>query len=209
MSILETRILNMAQIDSVLAEYLAECDELIQQVAASLRLVERAEYTADTIDSIYRDIHTVKGSAQLFGFMIIGDIGHAMETSLDPVRREKRAPDASHLEMLHRGLDAIEKAAAAIRRGEDPVADSSLKTLIDSLAHTHSHLPHSAELKLSRESAPIAALESTLSKTTEIPTPVKSAAPAPLTAPNPVASPAPEAKADAKADAETNSSIRV
>jgi two-component system, chemotaxis family, sensor kinase CheA len=55
----------MPQIDSVIAEYLAECDEILQRVANSLRLVEKNEWTADTVDSIYRDIHTLKGSAQI------------------------------------------------------------------------------------------------------------------------------------------------
>ncbi|RZA07598.1 MAG: hybrid sensor histidine kinase/response regulator [Proteobacteria bacterium] len=218
MSPLETRIPNMAQIDSVLAEYLAECDELIQRVAASLRSVEKSEHTADTIDSIYRDIHTVKGSAQLFGYLLIGDIGHAMETSLDPVRREKRAPGSHHLELLHRGLDAIEKAAAAIRRGEDPVADAQLAKLIAELATTHAP---AGELRLGRESAAIAAVESALSPRNEARAPAMDiakpipAALAPAPAPAPAAPAEPkqdtkaEAKTESKADAEATSSIRV
>lgn len=227
----------MPQIDSVIAEYLAECDEILQRVANSLRLVEKNEWTADTVDSIYRDIHTLKGSAQLFGYLCIGDIGHAMETSLDPVRREKRAPSALHLEALFRGLDAVERAAAAIRRGEDPQAGPEQNSLIASLVAAISPADKiSAELSLGRESAPLGPelkarthIDSPVQKvaasrplpaaataapahqtpTPSVPAPV-AAASAPAATPHPAASFSNAPSGENKTgDGESNSSIRV
>lgn len=49
--------------ESVMGEFLAECDEILQRVSSALPQLEKENYAPDVIDSIYRDIHTLKGSA--------------------------------------------------------------------------------------------------------------------------------------------------
>lgn len=105
--------------ESALSEYLAECGELIQSVSASLEALKTGKSSQDRIDSIYRDIHTFKGSAQLFGFQRIGEVAHAMETSLDPVRRGRIALTGVLVEALYGCLDAVEKMVEAVRTREN------------------------------------------------------------------------------------------
>ena len=106
-------------LDSALNEYFAECDELIQRVSESLQLIEKSVHNAETLDSVYRDIHTLKGSSQLFGYKQIGEVAHAMESSLDPIRKKKRKPDPALVEAIFKCLDVIEQMIAAVKANEE------------------------------------------------------------------------------------------
>jgi two-component system chemotaxis sensor kinase CheA len=138
-------------IDSVVAEYLAECEELTQRVGNNLRNLQKSPASAEILDSIYRDIHTVKGSAQLFGYSTIGNIGHAMESSFEPIRDQGRTPTGKHFESLFLCLDVVEQAMIAIRTGEEaslaPLAASVIGILEASCAAASAELiPEAAPL---------------------------------------------------------------
>ncbi|MBX9838954.1 MAG: chemotaxis protein CheA, partial [Silvanigrellaceae bacterium] len=53
------------------------------------------------------DIHTIKGSAQLFGFSKMGNIAHIMESCLDPLRKEKIKLSQKLLDSIYIGIDFI------------------------------------------------------------------------------------------------------
>ena len=55
-------------------EFVAECEEIVERVASALQAIERKEFSKDLIDGLYRDIHTLKGSAYLFSFKSLGDV---------------------------------------------------------------------------------------------------------------------------------------
>ncbi|NJL24674.1 MAG: hypothetical protein HC902_05565, partial [Calothrix sp. SM1_5_4] len=103
--------------DGALQEYFSECSELTQRVSEHLQALERGEYSADLIDSIYRDIHTIKGSSQLFGFKPIAEITHVMESSLDPIRKSGGVPERRLIQALFRCLDAVEEIVSAVQSG--------------------------------------------------------------------------------------------
>jgi two-component system, chemotaxis family, sensor kinase CheA len=67
-------------------EFYSEVNESIDRISSSLLKVEGTEVSKDLIDSIYRDIHSVKGAVQLFGLQAAGTLAHAMENSLENVR---------------------------------------------------------------------------------------------------------------------------
>ena len=117
-------------LDPVLHEYFAECEELSERVSQSLQLIEKGQSSADLIDSIYRDIHTLKGSSQLFGFKAIGDLGHAMESSLDPVRRNSLLPSPRQHELLFQSLDLIVSMIKALKNSSEEDFTNRVNSLI-------------------------------------------------------------------------------
>lgn len=73
------------QSDEDLADFISECRELIDEVAEAL--VENKDgLSHDVIHGLYRSLHTIKGSAQLFGFHQLSYLTQAMEGALEPVR---------------------------------------------------------------------------------------------------------------------------
>ena len=122
--------------DPNLLEYFSECDEIIQRLSDQIRTLEKMTSGHIDVDQIYRDIHTLKGTSQLFGFQHIGQIGHVMETCLDPVRKGRILPHQKLIDALYRCLTAIEKILASLRakRADDfgNLLYASIPELMDS-----------------------------------------------------------------------------
>lgn len=98
----------------VLNEYIAETREMCERVSLNLGLVEKSQHKQETLNSIYRDIHSVKGTSQLFGFQNVSSVSHAMESMLDPIRNQVFKINAAILDALYTGLDMINKLINSI-----------------------------------------------------------------------------------------------
>ncbi|MGE3609339.1 MAG: chemotaxis protein CheW [Bacteriovoracaceae bacterium] len=90
-------------------EFFAECEEILQRVSLTLTNLEEGGLKQDDIDSLYRDVHTMKGSAQLFGFQSISLIAHAIEASLEPVRKNKIHLDKYFVDLIFKCLDLVDR----------------------------------------------------------------------------------------------------
>jgi two-component system, chemotaxis family, sensor kinase CheA len=119
--------------DALLGEFISECEEITGRVSQNLSAFEKNEFSPEMLDSLYRDMHTFKGSSQLLGFKELGELAHAMETSLDPIRRNKRAPSARLLEALFHCLDLIDKIVKAIQTNASYNMTNELERAIPAL----------------------------------------------------------------------------
>ncbi len=102
--------------EAAFQEYLEECQEMLDRISTNLTDIQKNGLNKDLLASIYRDIHTIKGSAQLFGFLKIGRLAHALETCLDPVRKEKLLLKKDLIDCIFIGLDYIEIALESIKK---------------------------------------------------------------------------------------------
>jgi two-component system chemotaxis sensor kinase CheA len=57
--------------DGVLNEFISEGEEILHRVSDLLQKIEKGGSTNEFIGAIYRDVHTLKGNSQLFGFQKI------------------------------------------------------------------------------------------------------------------------------------------
>lgn len=103
--------------DSSLAEYISECKEILMRVNNVLAELERGTSADNLIDGLYRDFHTLKGSSQLFGFLQIGQIAHALEASFGPIRRYKTSVQAAFIDQIYNSLDLIDRMIKSIAEG--------------------------------------------------------------------------------------------
>jgi two-component system, chemotaxis family, sensor kinase CheA len=93
--------------EAALNEFFTECEEIIQRVSHALGKLETSPSDKELLDSLYRDMHTIKGTAQLFGFKNIALISHAIEACLEPIRQRKITLDQSISDILYESLDLI------------------------------------------------------------------------------------------------------
>lgn len=112
--------------ESAFAEFFAECEEILQRVTQVLTQFETSQIDQDSIDGVYRDIHTLKGTSQLFGFKSIGLVAHGIEASLEPVRQGKIALDKSFVDIIFKCLDLIDRILKEPER--DLEGDQKLQT---------------------------------------------------------------------------------
>lgn len=126
-----------AKHDAAFQEYVDECQEMLERISASLAEIQKNGLNKDLLASIYRDIHTIKGSAQLFGFLRIGRFAHALETCLDPVRKEKLQLTKELIDCLFLGLDFMEIALESIKKTKkEPENNEALDKLLLQFFHS-------------------------------------------------------------------------
>lgn len=63
-----------------------EAYELLENLEQSLLELEDNPENRDTISAVFRSMHTIKGSAAMFGFDAVSDFTHHVETVLDDIR---------------------------------------------------------------------------------------------------------------------------
>jgi len=90
----------MSDINPALETFSQEVDELLAAMEEALLGLEVASVDADCINSIFRAMHTIKGSSGLFGFDDVVAFTHEAETVLDRVRNGEREIDAELISVL-------------------------------------------------------------------------------------------------------------
>ncbi len=112
--IVETKAI---EIDPAMAEFLAESEEMVDRISDALQRVEQKTSSQETIEALYRDIHSLKGAAFLFSFNAIGEIAHAMESSMDGVRSGTQQATPELINTLFKCVKALEQDIQSIKSG--------------------------------------------------------------------------------------------
>ncbi len=102
-----------------------EAEELLQQIDADLLKLEEFVQTGETdpeiIASLFRALHTVKGSAGMLGFTDIQGLAHKLENLCDLLRKDRMPLSESVVDILFSGRDLLtELVAAAISDQASP-----------------------------------------------------------------------------------------
>nr|WP_273457321.1 chemotaxis protein CheW [Nevskia ramosa] len=87
---------------------------------------------AETINTIFRAAHSIKGGAATFGFASVADYTHGVETLLDQMRSGKRQVTKADVDLLLRVVDVLRGLLGAARDGTafDAAAVSSTQAEI-------------------------------------------------------------------------------
>ncbi|RYF92501.1 MAG: hypothetical protein EON95_12185 [Caulobacteraceae bacterium] len=111
--------------DELLAQFLIEGPELVQQGSDALLALEQAPDDRALVDDAFRAIHTLKGSVGLFDLPAMAVTLHAAEDVLGAVRSGVRGADRATIDALLAVLTQTERWLAALEAGGLP-EDASL-----------------------------------------------------------------------------------
>jgi two-component system, chemotaxis family, sensor kinase CheA len=103
-------------------EFIAETEDLLfdsQQLILEIQDTFRTAVNPDTINALFRAMHTLKGLSGLFGSKGITDLSHALETLLDDVRLGKIDIDEDAVGFLFKNLDVLKSAIDSIREDKE------------------------------------------------------------------------------------------
>lgn len=94
-------------------DFVAEAEEIIEELGSSV-LELQEEFSPETLNSIFRSVHTMKGLSGLFGIKEITDLSHALESLLDDLRLGKIEITGeiidfilSHIDILKNLIDQV------------------------------------------------------------------------------------------------------
>ena len=97
----------MGEHDEFLSDFLEECDENLDQLDQELVALEENPRDESRLRSIFRNVHTIKGSSGFFGFAKIGALAHEGESLLGRLRDGELLFDAEIASGLLAMADAI------------------------------------------------------------------------------------------------------
>jgi two-component system chemotaxis sensor kinase CheA len=105
--------------ESAIDEFVTECGEIIERVSKMLEDMDHDVFGKESIDALYRDVHSLKGSSYLFSYTDLGDLAHAMESSLEHVRSGTHKPSKELMDTLFKGVEFAEVLITQIQRKEE------------------------------------------------------------------------------------------
>ena len=107
----------MIDMGEVLQTFIAESQELLQQMEQALLDIEQNPDDPDTLNAIFRAAHTIKGSAGLFGFDLIVAFTHVAESVLDRARSGELPIDGTLSALLLEAGDHLAGLIAQLDAG--------------------------------------------------------------------------------------------
>ncbi len=118
--------------DEIVKEFLVESYENLDQLDRNLVELEQDPSNREILASIFRTIHTIKGTCGFLGFEKLEKVAHVGENLLSKLRDGKLALDAERTSALLSMIDAIREMLASIEEhGKEGAADYS--TLLERL----------------------------------------------------------------------------
>lgn len=112
--------------EEIQAIFFVECEESLAAAEAGLAACRAGTQDADTLNAVFRAVHSIKGGAGAFGFAALQAYTHAFESLLSDVR-EGLVPLLPRLtDLLLRALDTLSDHVSAARQGGEPPEDGAL-----------------------------------------------------------------------------------
>jgi two-component system chemotaxis sensor kinase CheA len=93
--------------NELLEGFFVECEELLEVLADGLDALAGDTSDSETINSVFRSVHSIKGGAGAFGMDVLVEFSHAFENVLDALRSDKIQLSASLMPILYQASDHL------------------------------------------------------------------------------------------------------
>ena len=116
--------------------FFQECEDLLEALSDGLQLMADGQSDAETVNAVFRAVHSVKGGAGAFALEGLVRFAHRFETVLDRVRSDALVADDALVGVLLRASDRLADLVEAAReeREVDPDAPCAISDELDALA---------------------------------------------------------------------------
>jgi two-component system chemotaxis sensor kinase CheA len=108
----------MASLDDLKKTFFDECDEAMQQIEMGLTDIRSGQGSDETINAVFRGVHSVKGGAGIFGFEQLVGFAHVFETVLDGLRNGSLTATPENLDVLLSASDVLTDLVSMSRSGQ-------------------------------------------------------------------------------------------
>ncbi|MCA3243873.1 MAG: chemotaxis protein CheA [Alphaproteobacteria bacterium] len=130
------------EMQEILQEFFTEADENLDTLEQDLIKLEALSAEGaggtdkETVDRIFRMLHTLKGGAGFLGLEKIAKLAHAGENLLDEVRHGKVAIDKPVMDALLQTIDSLKQLLNCQKAGDDDadIDTTALRAALEALA---------------------------------------------------------------------------
>ncbi len=122
--------IDMSQFHQVFFE---ECFEGLEAMESGLLTLDMGDIDSEIINTIFRGAHSIKGGSGTFGFTVVADYTHIMETLLDEMRDGRRKVTQPAVDVLLGSVDCLREMLTAIQneQGVNDVSVAKHKTALE------------------------------------------------------------------------------
>ncbi|PAY01386.1 chemotaxis protein CheA [Pseudoalteromonas sp. HM-SA03] len=100
--------------------FFEESFEGLDIMEAELLNLQPGYEDSETINTIFRAAHSIKGGSGTFGFTSVANFTHVLETLLDQIRDGRRQLTAEHVNLLLQSVDCLRALLTALQAEEEP-----------------------------------------------------------------------------------------
>ena len=115
----------MPEMKDLIAIFRAETEEHLTKLDNGLVELEKQPDHLELVRRLNREVHTLKGSARVFGFNEIQDIAHRIEDLFEAIGEKRAVFGSAMAESIFRGLDAIRTLLDRVVQGKEIDVDVS------------------------------------------------------------------------------------
>jgi two-component system chemotaxis sensor kinase CheA len=119
-------------LEAIKATFFQECDELLADLETGLLELEGGGGDIETVNAVFRAVHSVKGGAGAFGLEPLVRFAHVFETTLDDMRSGKLATEPAAVKVMLRAADILADHVSAAR-GQGAVDEAGSLRLVAEL----------------------------------------------------------------------------
>ena len=123
----------MDAFEAIKATFFQECDELLAELESKLMLLEQGQTDLETINAVFRAVHSVKGGAGAFGLEALVRFAHVFETLMDELRAGRKPCDTVTIKTLLRASDVLADHIQAAQGLAPPVDEERSAGLVHEL----------------------------------------------------------------------------
>ncbi|WP_298697139.1 chemotaxis protein CheA [uncultured Brevundimonas sp.] len=114
--------------EAIRATFFQECDELLSDLEAGLLDLQTGAGDGETVNAVFRAVHSVKGGAGAFGLDDLVRFAHVFETTLDEVRTGRLAAGPDETALMLRAADVLSDHVTAAKGG--PAVDQTAAAVV-------------------------------------------------------------------------------
>ncbi|MFQ5653435.1 MAG: chemotaxis protein CheW [Planctomycetota bacterium] len=122
----------MSDMDDIVREFLVECHESVASLDKDLVELEEDPGNREILATIFRSIHTIKGTCSFLGFDRLEEVTHAGENLLSRLRDGELSLDRERTDVLLALVDAVREILASIEE-DGSEGDGDYRSLTGSL----------------------------------------------------------------------------
>ncbi len=112
--------------DDLMREFLTESNENLSRLNQKIVEIEKSPDDMEILNSIFRTIHTIKGTCGFLGLERLGSVAHAAESVLDQARDGRLAMDPRTVTLVLAAVDLITSILEGIEQTEEePTGDDA------------------------------------------------------------------------------------
>ncbi|MEW9854539.1 chemotaxis protein CheA [Novosphingobium sp. M1R2S20] len=124
------------ELDEIQAIFFEECVEGLAAAEAGLSAMADGDTSAETIASVFRAVHSIKGGSGAFGHAALLAFSHRFENVLDEVRAGRIAASTGVVKELLNAFDILSDHVTAAQEQSAPPSDDAMLAKLDEILAT-------------------------------------------------------------------------